>query len=228
MGWDATGTLPPPHTDPTRPAPASGRRGLVLAATTVAGGLVIAGGVWWTARLGGDTVPMIVSVALTAAVAVVVGLVGRRSSRAARRAAVTATLAVGAACLVLATSGVVVAAKVRAQLPAWTAEAERLLAEPAADAAPLAGSGCESFPVDPPELAGFGRVDQRCVQRSPTHRMVSFSQKDPMGGWTGLVFSPGHEPGVMSMCLAHLAGPWWQTASALPNCPGGFTFVGGG
>jgi hypothetical protein len=54
-------------------------------------------------------------------------------------------------------------------------------------------------------------------------------QTDPMGGWTGLLYEPGvTEPSVMSQCVAHLDGPWWQTAAADPNCPGGFTFIGGG
>jgi len=57
---------------------------------------------------------------------------------------------------------------------------------------------------------------------------VSFSQKDDID-WTGLVYSPDSgEPLVMSTCVAHLDGPWWQTASANPNCPPGFVFIGGG
>ena len=198
--------------------------GVVLVASTAASLVAIAGLTWWSTRLGGETLSMLLSVVIAVTGAALVGRVGRRATRGARLTAVVVTLAVGAAFLVLSTSGILVRAKVRGHLAGWTDAAEQALA-----AEPTGGSRCEAEPVGPLELPAFGRIDQQCVNATPGHRLISFNQKDAMGGWTGLLYSPdAAHPDVMSQCLAHLDGPWWQTSSALPDCPTGFTFQGGG
>ena len=198
--------------------------GVVLVASAAASLVAIAGLTWWSTRLGGETLSMLLSVVIAVTGAALVGRVGRRATRGARLTAVVVTLAVGAAFLVLSTSGILVRVKVRGHLAGWTDAAEQALA-----AEPTGGSRCETEPVGPLELPAFGRIDQQCVNATPGHRLVSFNQKDAMGGWTGLLYSPdAAHPEVMSQCLAHLDGPWWQTSSALPDCPTGFTFQGGG
>ena len=204
--------------------------------TAVVAAVAVLALTWWATRVGDRVLPTIVAVATTAAAATAVALIGRRSraTGSARAALVTATLVLGLAVAALSWSGTLVAVKAQRSMSGWQAAADRVLtqgAERGSSANAETGAPCVFFTqIDEElrELEGFGRVDQICSSASPGFRFVSFTQTDNTGS-TGLVYSPdADDPLVASMCVAHLDGPWWQTASATPNCPPGFRFIGGG
>lgn len=206
--------------------------GLAAAVTAVA----VLALTWWATRVGDRVLPTLVAVAATGVATATAAVLGRRARLDARRrrALIATTLVLGLAVAALSGSGTLVAAKAQRSMPGWQATADRVLtlgAERGSSA--NAGSGApfvffSQIDEELRELEGFGRVDQICSSANPGFRFVSFTQTDNIDS-TGLVYSPdADDPLVTSMCVAHLDGPWWQTASATPNCPTGFVFIGGG
>ena len=224
------------------PAPATDRRaarwdGWVTAGLAAAVAVVaVLALTWWATRIGDRLLPTLVAVVATGVATVTAAVVGRRARLGATRrtALMTTTLVLGLAVAALSWSGALVAAKAQRSMPGWQATADRVLAQGAergSSATAETGAPCVFYTqIDEVlrELEGFGRVDQICSSPEAPYRFVSFTQTDNIDS-TGLVYSPdADDPLVSSMCVAHLDGPWWQTASATPNCPPGFAFIGGG
>jgi hypothetical protein len=210
----------------------------VVTALAAAGtSLAILGATWWATRLHDSTLATAIAVGGTVAGAGVVALVARRRPTAAKRVAIAATVVAGLGVAALSWSGTLVSVKAVRSQAAWQVAVDTILSDGAerGTGPGAAPSMCHWGPQlrhELRELEGFGRVDSICSSTHPGMRFVHLTQDDPMypgagGRRTGLVYAPDTpDAQVRSMCVQHLDGPWWLTASADPGCPPGFTFAG--
>ena len=212
------------------------RRGhdLIYGIVLVVAILATFGFAWLTANFGGRAgVFVVLAAGVVGAIAVIVaGIVRDR-----RTWAITVSvLGLAVATLLaswLALDGVLVAAKHRSQLDELESIAQGWLE----DLPPVDERG-PGLSMERVEVEGLGSLEEVMISslagvesagtsgQLPRRDHVRFSAPATN---SGLIYQPaGDEPYVSSFCIAHVAGPWWETAPADGNCPYGFEFKPGG
>ena len=108
--------------------------------------------------------------------------------------------------------------------PQWQAAMTQVLSQPGPPT-----WGCRPAPDSVRFLAGFGTVDQICIEpaRDGHGQQFRFLHGTPVTA--GLLFAPQARDAKLQsdFCVKPISGPWWNLAVINPNtesCPNGYTF----
>ncbi len=215
----APGSAPPP----------SGRLGLVPIACGLVAIAAMASIAWWSAHLGGNLGPTVVSLGTTiaaCALAIVVMRLVCPTWKWHRQLVAAGIIGVGLLLSAGAWYGTFLTLKMKAYEPAWQAAVDRAVASTSA-----AGTSCTTSAAGYIKMPGIGLAYGRCVVAPGPHNglQVSFLPRNVSSG-TGLLYMPDSSDARMRSdeCLSHLDGPWWQVGWPNGNCPTGWTFIPGG
>lgn len=183
-----------------------------------------------TASPGQRSFPFLSAGVLAASVVVAAVLTAEAHTTRARtlRVACLAALVIASGVLFAAGPNWALDAKLRRAEPGITRAADAVLATP--DRWPV-GQRCGAPPVDLGPITDLMDVDGICITSSAQYGRELQIERKSGDHHVGLIYSPdraGPAPAVMSTCLRHAEGPWWEYAANVLTCPSGFTFIGGG
>ena len=180
---------------------------------------------WWSARLGGNLGPTVISLGATIAACVLAIVVMRLVCPTWKwQRQLVAAVIVGVGLLLSAGAwyGTILTMKMKAYELAWQAVVDR--------GVPIRPS-CTTSAAGYINMPGIGMAYRRCVVLpGPSNGIqVSFLPRSVSSG-TGLLYMPAWSDERMRWdeCLSHLDGPWWQVGWPNGNCPTGWTFIPGG
>ncbi len=210
---------------PDSAPPPSRRLGLVPIACGLVAIAAMASIAWWSAHLGGNLGPTVISLGATiaaCALAIVVMRLVCPTWKWQRQLVAAVIIGVGLLLSAGAWYGTFLTMKMKAYEPAWQAVVDR--------GAPIRPS-CTTSAAGYINMPGIGIAYRRCVVFPGPHNglQVTFVSRSVSSG-TGLLYMPVWSDARMRSdeCLSHLDGPWWQVGWPNGNCPTGWTFIPGG
>jgi hypothetical protein len=214
---------------PDNAPPPSRRLGLVPIASGLVAVAAMASIAWWSAHLGGNLGPTVISFGATiaaCALAIVVMRLACPMWKWQRQLVAAVIIGVGLLLSAGAWYGTLLTVKMKAYEPAWQVAVDRAVATTSA-----AGPSCTTSAAGYINMPGIGIAYGRCVVVPGPHNglQVSFAPRSVSSG-TGLLYMPDSSDARMRSdeCLSHLDGPWWQVGWPNGNCPTGWTFIPGG
>jgi hypothetical protein len=208
-----------PSVEPPR---ASSVRTRVAASVAVCGAAIVIAGVamWVGNRVPGERRFTAPGLAIVLAAGAVIVILRRLGCTAQHIVVGVLTCLAGALATAFIVPGWSVAQAVRDKEPALKATLNRLAA---------GHDGCFRPEGSDAQMAPVGHVDEICVRSDGGHFFATITAGRAASGLLYDSRQPTQAP-VMSQCVHHLYGPWWEVSGFGTNldCPVGFDGIGGG